>query len=172
MRGWLEDQLHDLNVAVKQFGLVRQRNRSRSASPGAAATRGVTDRGVTDPGKNAHDGGDSGGKGPAHSITMHGYSSVAVEEGPASPQLLDSIADAIVIVRDDAGFLETTVLSHQEELLTQAQEELCVQVGEDVVYAPLFLIVRDRHSFVSTVKVASSCLERGHTMSQLWAALR
>ena len=135
VRGWLEDQLEDLNVAVKQsVALSGRQSRSRSVSPGAAATR----RGVTDTEKSAHDGGGSGGKGTAHSTATHGYSSVAVPRAVTEGrQLLDSIADAIVIVRDDAGFLETTVLAHQEEILTQAQEELCVQVGGDVIYVPL-----------------------------------
>ncbi|GAX74672.1 hypothetical protein CEUSTIGMA_g2120.t1 [Chlamydomonas eustigma] len=61
--------------------------------------------------------------------------------------LLDNVCEAMAMVRDEAGYLLTPVLKHQEELLTKGMSELCGQVG-------------------------SSCLERGHLMAQLWDLMR
>lgn len=65
----------------------------------------------------------------------------------ASFQLTEDGRDAVLLVRDNEGFVSSAVLSHQEQLLTRCMEELCGQVG-------------------------TLCVERGHLMWQLWAVLR
>lgn len=44
-------------------------------------------------------------------------------------QLTDDGRDAVLVVRDQEGYLSSAVLAHQEALLTRCMEELCGQVA-------------------------------------------
>uniref|UniRef100_A0A7S3VUA7 Uncharacterized protein n=1 Tax=Dunaliella tertiolecta TaxID=3047 RepID=A0A7S3VUA7_DUNTE len=61
--------------------------------------------------------------------------------------LSDDGRSSVQVARDSDGFLSTDVLIHQEKLFTRSMEELCGQA-------------------------ATLCVERGHLMWQMWAALR
>ena len=120
VRNWLETQLGELKAATSALPGGPRSSGCTAASPAPASQQQPT-----------YAAGEVTVQGTSYRSTPAAAAAAATAAAHPYAGLLDNVAEAVVLRRDDAGFLVASLLEHQEELLSRAQEELCVQVWRE-----------------------------------------